>query len=55
MNRDRKSSILLLIAAAAFLVGALLSESRQPLRFVAAGAMLLAAILQFRKSRRLRR
>jgi hypothetical protein len=55
MDRDRKVGVLLLIAAAAFLVGALLSDPRQPLSFVAAGAMLLAAILRLSKSRRMRR
>jgi Flp pilus assembly protein TadB len=52
MDRDRKAGVLLLIAAAAFLVSALLSEPRQPLSFVAAAALLLAGILRFRRSRR---
>ena len=52
MDRDRKAGILLVIAAAAFLVGALLNDPRQPLSFVAAAALLLAGVLRLRRSRR---
>jgi hypothetical protein len=41
------------LAAAAFLVGGLLSHPRQPLSFVGAAALLLAGIQRFRRSRRL--
>ena len=53
MNRDRKAGTLLVVAGAAFLVGALLNDPRQPLTFVAAAALLFAGILRFRRSRRL--
>ena len=53
MDRDRKAGLLLLLAAAAFLVGALLNDPRQPLSFIAAAALLFAGILRFRRSRRL--
>jgi hypothetical protein len=51
MNRDRKAGILLIIAASAFLIGALVSDPRQPLSFVAAGALLVAGILRLKRSR----
>jgi hypothetical protein len=53
MDRDRKVGILLLLAAAAFLVGALVNDPRQPLTFVAAAALLFAGIHRLRRSRRL--
>jgi len=53
MQRDRKAGLLLLLAGVAFLVGALLNDPRQPLSFVAAGALLFAGILYLRRSRRL--
>jgi Flp pilus assembly protein TadB len=52
MVRDRKFGILPLIAAAAFLVSALFSDPRQPLSFVAGGALLFSGILRLRRSRR---
>lgn len=52
MDRDRKAGILLLMAAAAFLVGAVLSDPRRPLNFVAAAAFLLAGLLKLRKASR---
>ena len=53
MDRDRKAGILLVLAAGAFLVGALVNDPRQPLTFVAAAALLVAGILRLRRSRRL--
>jgi hypothetical protein len=53
VDRDRKAGILLVLAAGAFLVGALLNDPHQPLTFVAAAALLFAGILRFRRSRRL--
>jgi hypothetical protein len=53
MDRNQKADILLVLAALAFLAGALLSDPRQPLTFVAAAALLFAGILRFRRSRRL--
>jgi hypothetical protein len=50
MDRDRKAGILLLLAAAAFLVGAVLNDPRRPLNFVGAAAFLLAGLLKLRKS-----
>jgi hypothetical protein len=52
MIRDRKAVILLFIAGFAFLIAGLLSDPPQPLRFIAAAAFMLAAILQHRRSRR---
>jgi len=53
MVRDRKTVTLLSIAGLAFLIAGLLSDPPQPLRFVAAAAFLLAALLQHRRSRRI--
>jgi hypothetical protein len=52
MDRNRKAGVLMLIAAAAFLIGGLLNDAHQPLTFVAAGAMLLAAVHRLWRSRR---
>ena len=52
MDRDRKAGILLIVAASAFLIGALINDPRQPLSFVAAGTLLVAGILRLRRSRR---
>jgi len=53
MVYDRKAGILLVVAGAAFLLAALLNDPRQPLTFVAAGALIFAGILRLRRSRRL--
>jgi hypothetical protein len=53
MVRDRNAGFLLVLAGAAFLVAALLNDPRQPLSFVAAGALLFAGILRLWRSRRL--
>jgi len=53
MASEREAGILLVVAGAAFLLAALLNDPRQPLTFVAAGALLFAGILRLRRSRRL--
>jgi hypothetical protein len=51
MSRDRKAGILLMLAAVAFAIFALLSEPRRPFSFVAAGALALAGVVRFWRSR----
>lgn len=53
MDRNQKAGFLLVLAALSFLAGALLSDPRQPLSFIAAAALLLAGLLRFRRSKRL--
>jgi hypothetical protein len=52
MVRDHKAGILLLAAGIAFLAAALLNDPRQPLSFVAAGALMLAGFVRLWRSRR---
>jgi hypothetical protein len=52
MLRSRKAGLLLLVAGFAFLFAALVNDPRQPLSFVAAGALMLAGILRLKRSGR---
>ncbi len=52
MVRGRKTGILLVVAGVAFLVAALVNDPRQPLSFVAAGALMFAGMLRLWRSRR---
>jgi hypothetical protein len=52
MTQYRTAGILLLVAGAAFLVAGLLEQQRSPLRFIAAGALMLAGILRLMRARR---
>jgi uncharacterized membrane protein len=52
MVRGRKAGILLVLAGFAFLAAALFNDPRQPLSFIAAGALLFAGIVHFWRSRR---
>jgi len=52
MNRQRMAGLLLIAAGVIFLAAALLEQERSTLRFVAAGALMLAGAVRLARARR---